>query len=97
MIRRLASSVLVVCLCLGTALAKPPSRPLPLTPAQFSAICELEQEPAHAAVQLVHATYQSEHEQQMERTRMVDDATTLATFAGYIGAIATLLILGSPL
>jgi hypothetical protein len=97
MIRRIANALLIGCFCGSLAAAAPPGRPLPLTHAQYTALSQLEQEPQHAAVRLVHATYQSEHEQQMERTRMVNDATTLATFAGYIGAIATLLILGAPL
>lgn len=97
MIRRWMCSLLAICLFTGTTLAKPPGRPLRLTAQQYAALRSLEQEPEHASVRLVHATYQSEHEQQMERKRMVDDATTLATFAGYIGALTTILILAAPL
>ena len=90
-------SLLVVCCLTAAAPANPPARPLQLTSPQYAALCELEQEPAHAAIQLVHATYLSEHEKQMEQTRFVNDATTLATFAGYIGAIVTILIMASPI
>jgi hypothetical protein len=74
--------------------APPPARPLPLTPLQFQAMREIENQPQNAAVRQVHATYQSEHQREMERIEFINDATSAATFAGMIGAIAAILCIG---
>src|SRR5438045_674174 len=93
--RRWIVPVLVLALSSVPALAEaPPSRPLAITPAQFQALRQIETEPQNAAVRQVHATYQSEHEREMERVKTIDDATSAATFAGMIGAIVTILIMG---
>jgi hypothetical protein len=89
----------MVLLAIATPLcaAPPPSRPLPLTRGQFAAVCQVEQQPEHVAIRQIHATYQSEQQRRWEKTRCINDATTFATFAGYIGAIATILICAAPL
>ena len=71
-------------------------RPLPVTADQFHALRQVENQPEHAAVRQVHATYQSERERHWEKQRTADDVTTAATFLGWIGALTAILIAGAP-
>ena len=96
--RTLAVTMILVLLAVpATVSAAPPSRPLALTPAQFDHLQQLETEPAHAAVLDVHATYQSEREQNLDRTRLANDTTTGATLGGIPTAIILVLICAAPL
>ena len=96
--RELLAGLVLVLLSAGPLLAAaPPGRPLAMTSTQFQALRQVEQQPEHAAVRQVHATYQSERERHLEEQRTVDDITSGATFAGWIGALVTILICAAPL
>lgn len=79
------------------AMAEPPSRPHELTAAQFEQLVQLENQPQHAAVQQLHASYASEREINMEATRAWDDALTYAYNVGYPLGILIVLIAAAPL
>jgi len=72
------------------AQASPPVRPLPLTQAQFDQLCQIETQAEHVAVLDIRASYTSEREAQLEKNRLVDDATTAAYQFGW--PLAILLI-----
>lgn len=77
--------------------AAPPSRPRALTPSQFNELQNLQADQEHAAVVDIHASFKSEHEQQLERTRMADDISTGVMLIGYPTLIICLLIAAAPL
>ncbi len=81
----------------ATLAAAPPSRPVPLTASQMAAIRELEQQPQHAAVRAVRATYKSEREKSLEFTRASDDFWTAVWQGGFPGTILAVLICAAPL
>lgn len=90
-------SAIVLTLFAGTALAATPGRPAALTPAQYRALVHIEQQPEHAAVLDVQATYTSERDRSMEATRLSDDFWTVAYDAGLPGSILIVLICAAPL
>jgi hypothetical protein len=77
--------------------AAPPSRPLALTPAQFKELENLQADREHAAVVDMHASFKSEHEKQLEQTRLADDISTGVMLIGYPALIVGLLICAAPL
>jgi len=79
------------------AYAGPPARPLALTPAQFDALGELENQPQHVAVLDVHATFKSEREKSLDATRLSDDIFTVAWTGGVPAAVIICLIAAAPL
>ncbi|MGQ9651856.1 MAG: hypothetical protein ACUVXJ_17265 [Phycisphaerae bacterium] len=98
--RRLLSLTLAIAIMMAAPVAisgAPPSRPLPLTPAQFNELQKLQADEEHAAVVDIRASFKSEHEQQLERTRFADDISTGVMLIGYPALIVGLLICAAPL
>lgn len=81
----------------NVASAAPPTRPLQLTSTQFDRICQIETQAEHTAILDVHASYTSEREAQMDKTRLVDDISTAAYQFGWPGAILMILLISAPL
>ncbi|HSW43971.1 MAG TPA: hypothetical protein VLM89_00170 [Phycisphaerae bacterium] len=82
---------------LATASAAPPTRPVPLTPSQYQALCQLEAQPHHAAVLDIQASYTSEHEATQAANLVANDIATAATQVGWLSTPLILLILAAPL
>jgi len=98
--RRLMALILMVSILTAiptAASAAPPSRPLAVTPAQFGELQTTQTAPEHVAVLDVHASFKSEHEKQLEKTRMADDISTGVMLIGYPTLIVCLLICAAPL
>ena len=98
--RRLMALMLTLAI-LGTiptaASATPPARPLTVTSAQFGELQQTQAAPEHVAVLDVHASFKSEHEKQLEKTRMADDISSGVMLIGYPTLIICLLIAAAPL
>lgn len=90
----IATSLLAVPTAISAA---PPSRPLAVTAAQFDELQRLQTDPEHSSVLDLHASFKSEHEQQIERTRLADDISTSVMLIGYPTLIICLLIAAAPL
>lgn len=98
--RRLLSLTLAIAIMTAAPAAisaAPPSHPLPLTSTQFNELQRLQADEEHAAVVDIHASFKSEHEQQLERTRLADDISTGVMLIGYPALIVGLLICAAPL
>jgi len=98
--RRMIALVLVVTVMLAvpaTLSAAPPARPLAVTSTQFEELQRLQDDPEHGSVLDTHASYKTEHELQIERTRLADDISTGVFLIGYPTLIITLLIAAAPL
>ena len=98
--RQLMTLVLAVTILMAvptSVSAAPPSRPRALTASQFNELQNLQADQEHAAVVDIHASFKSEHEQQLERTRMADDISTGVVLIGYPTLIICLLIAAAPL
>ncbi len=89
--------VLAVLVGPAAAIAAPPARPLPMTSAQYQAVCQLEAQPEHVAVLDVRASYTSEHEATVAANLAVNDATTAAFNFGWPSIPLILLIAAAPL
>ena len=98
--RRLVTMFVLSALILAmpmSVMADPPIRPHELTAAQYQQLVQLENQPDHAAVQELHASYASEREINLEATRAWDDALTYAYNIGYPMSILIILIAAAPL
>ncbi len=93
----LALAIAIMMVLPAVVSAAPPSRPLPLTSAQFSELQKLQADDEHATVADIRASFKSEHEQQLERTRLADDISTGVMLIGYPALIVGLLICAAPL
>jgi hypothetical protein len=90
--------VMVVAILVGPAfaVAAPPARPLPMTSAQFQAVCQLEAQPDHTAVLDLRASYTSEHEAMMAANQVTNDVTTGVTQTVWAGTPILLILLALP-
>jgi len=98
--RQLATLILTLTMLMAvpaSVSAAPPARPCALTPSQFNELQNLQADQDHAAVVDIHASFKSEHEQQLERSRMADDISTGVMLIGYPTLIIWLLIAAAPL
>ena len=98
--RRMIALTLVLAALLAvptTLSAAPPVRPLAVTSTQFDELQRLQNDPEHASVLDIHASYKTEHELQIEKTRLADDISTGVVLIGYPTLIITLLIAAAPL
>lgn len=102
---RLVLIVCVIALPINAVLAAPPSRPAPLTEAQFAHLQQLEQTSAHAGVSDVQATYTSADAMEDDRAfyeteefiQASDDFWTIAYIGGFPLSIAWMLVAAAPL
>ncbi len=98
--RRLMALILILAVLTAiptAASAAPPARPLAVTPAQFGELQKAQTATEHVAVLDVHASFKSEHEKQLEKTRMADDISSGVVLIGYPTLIICLLIAAAPL
>ena len=75
----------------GAATARAPSRPLAVTPAQYSALKALERQAVHQTCRDVPASYSS------ETVRLADDVTHIGTLVGLPTGFLIALIFAAPL
>ncbi len=98
--RRLMALMLILAVLTAiptAASAAPPARPLAVTSSQFGELQKTQAAPEHVAVLDVHASFKSEHEKQLERTRMADDISSGVMLIGYPTLIICLLFAAAPL
>jgi hypothetical protein len=100
--RTLTISALIAALAIApqAALAAkddPPGRPLQFTSAQFQRLQQLQDQPVHAEMLNVHASYKTKREMEEDLVRFSDDFWTVATYGGAAGMVLTFLIAGAPL
>lgn len=79
------------------AQAVPPPRPVPLTPAQYQRLKQVEQQPSHAMVRNLRASYSSDRERNLEFNRASDDFWTAAHTGGFPIGLLIILIAAAPL
>jgi hypothetical protein len=100
MMRRMIALALVATFVLAVPAAlsaAPPPRPLAITSTQFEELQRLQNDSEHVSVADIHASYKTEHELQIERTRLADDISTSVMLIGYPTLIIVLLIAAAPL
>jgi hypothetical protein len=91
------SMAMVLVLATGATAGQVPVRPVPLNSRQFAQLQAMQSHPSNASVLTLRASYASEREKMMERTRMVDDSLTIAYDVGLVVGLTLLLICAAPL
>jgi hypothetical protein len=93
----LQAALVATIVAASMAAGAPPSRPMALTPDQYHAVCQLENQPEHAAVLHVQASYTSEYEATQAANLVANDIATAACQGGWLSAPFIILILAAPL